>query len=157
MRVVFRNARKSDIPLIKKFTVETGWKSISREEQRRLDREKWSKHMEEVFKSTFRRKSSRIFIAEEENLGFLGYLFVGESYNMMTGETYGFIYDIYVSEEFRGEGIGKTLMEKAENYCRKKGYPRLSLMVSAENQRAINLYTRMRLKPEQLYMSKELC
>lgn len=144
------------MPLIKKFTVETGWKSIPREEQRRLDRKKWSKRMEEIFENTASRKGSRIFVAEDENHGFLGYLFVGESGNLMTGRTYGFIYDIFVKEEFRGKGIGKMLMEKSENYCREKGYPRLSLMVSADNQRAINLYTRMGLKPEQIYMSKEL-
>ena len=156
MHVVFRNARKSDIPLIKKFTVETGWKGITKEEQRRLDREKWSKHMEKVFENIARRKGSRIFVAEDEDHSFLGYLFVGESGNMMTGETYGFIYDIYVKEEFRGKGIGTMLMEKAENYCREKKYPRLSLMVSADNQRAVNLYAKMGLKPEQTYMSKEL-
>jgi ribosomal protein S18 acetylase RimI-like enzyme len=156
MRVVFRNARKSDIPLIRKFTVETGWKGITGEEQKRLDRQKWNKHMEKVFENTAKRKGSRIFVAEDEHRAFLGYLFVGESGNMMTGETYGFIYDIFVKEEFRGKGIGKMLVEKAENYCREKGYSRLSLMVSTSNQRAINLYTRMGLRPEQIYMGKEL-
>ncbi len=112
--------------------------------------------MEEVYESTLKRKGSRIFVAEDENHVFLGYLLVGESNNMMTGQTYGFIYDIFVKEGFRGQGIGKTLMEKAESHCRQKGYSRLALMVSAANEHAISLYTKMGLKPEQIVMSKEL-
>ena len=52
---------------------------------------------------------------------------------MMTGLNYGFIYDIFVEEKSRGKGIGKLLLEKAEDYCRKKGYSRIALMVSTEN------------------------
>ncbi len=156
MQVVLRNVKKSDLPLIRKFTVETGWYGITKEEQSRLDKEEWSKHMEEVFEKAAKQKGSEIYVAEDENHAFLGYLFVGESYNIMTGQTYGFIYDIFVKEEFRGKGIGKTLMEKAETHCREKGYQRLALMVSAANEHAISLYRKMGLKPEQIYMSKEL-
>jgi ribosomal protein S18 acetylase RimI-like enzyme len=74
----------------------------------------------------------------------------------MTGATHGFIYDIFVAEEYRGKGIGKILIEKAETYCREKGYPRILLMVSAENQPAIRLYTKTGFKTEHMHMGKEL-
>jgi len=155
MRVI-REARKTDMPLIRKFTVETGWKSIPETQRRRLDRKKWSKHMAEVFENLSKRESSKIFVAEDESQAFLGYLFVGESGDTMTGENYGFVYDIFVEEKSRGKGIGKILMEKAESYCRKNGYSRISLMVSTYNEPAIRLYTRMGFKREQTYMGKEL-
>jgi ribosomal protein S18 acetylase RimI-like enzyme len=156
MQVVFRDAKKTDLPLIQKFTVETGWKDIPEDQRGRLDREKWSRHMVEVFENFAKRKNSKIFIAEDESHAFLGYLFVGESFDTMTGATHGFIYDIFVAEEYRGKGIGKILIEKAETYCREKGYPRILLMVSAENQPAIRLYTKTGFKTEHMHMGKEL-
>jgi ribosomal protein S18 acetylase RimI-like enzyme len=83
-------------------------------------------------------------------------LFVGGISDMMTGLNYGFIYDIFVEEKSRGKGIGKLLLEKAEDYCRKKGYSRIALMVSTENDSAIRLYSRIGFKPEQMHMAKEL-
>ena len=156
MHIILRRVKKTDIPLIKKFTEETGWKSIPESQRRTLDREKWSKHIEEVFENTFKRESSEIFVAEDESRAFLGYLFVGEGSNLMTGTSQGFIYDIFVKEEFRGKGIGTVLMEKAESRCQERGYSRIGLMVSPDNQLAIKLYTKMGFKTEQMFMEKEL-
>jgi ribosomal protein S18 acetylase RimI-like enzyme len=74
----------------------------------------------------------------------------------MTGNSSGFIYDIFVKEELRGKGIGKKLIEKAESYCRQRGYSRLSLMVSAHNQPALKLYASTGFKKDQIYMDKEI-
>ncbi len=156
MHAIIRGVKKTDIPLIKKFFDETGWKSIPESQRKALDREKWSKHIEEVFENTFKRESSEIFVAEDESRAFLGYLFIGEGSNLMTGTSHGFIYDIFVKEEFRGKGIGTVLMEKAESFCRERGYSRIGLMVSSDNQPAIKLYTKMGFKAEQMFMEKKL-
>jgi ribosomal protein S18 acetylase RimI-like enzyme len=156
MDIVLREARETDMPLVKKLTVETGWRGIPESQRMLLDREKWNKHVVEVFENFSKREGSEIFIAEDERLRFIGYLFVGESSDMMTGLSFGFIYDIFVEEKYRGKGIGKMLLEKAESYCRKEGYSRIALMVAATNGSAIRLYSKMGFKPEQMYMGKEL-
>lgn len=156
MHIVLREAKENDMPLVEKLTVETGWKSIPETQRVLLDREKWNKHMMEVFESFSKRESSEVFIAEDEQHVFIGYVFVGESGDMMTGLSFGFIYDMFVEEKSRGKGIGKLLLEKAENHCRRKGYSRIALMVSATNDSAIRLYTGTGFKPEQMYMTKEL-
>jgi ribosomal protein S18 acetylase RimI-like enzyme len=156
MNIVLREARENDIPLMKKFTVETGWKSIPEGQKAFLDREKWNKHMIEVFERLYNRENSMIFVAEDEGHAFVGYLFVGESSDMMTGLRYGFIYDIFVEEKSRRKGIGKILLEKAESYCREKGYSKIALMVATINDPATKLYCRLGFKPEHLYMGKEL-
>ena len=156
MRVALREAKKTEMPLVERLTLETGWKSISEAQRTMLNREEWSKHMVKVFEKLSGRENSEIWIAEDEQHGFVGYLFVGESGDMMTGLSFGFIYDIFVEEKFRGMGIGRLLLEKAEEYCRRKGYSRIALMVSAANESAIRLYTRAGFKPEQMYMAKEL-
>ena len=137
MHIVLREAKETDMPLVKRLTVETGWKGIPETQRKLLNREKWDKHMVEVFENISKRKNSEIFIAEDEQHGFIGYLFVGESGDMMTGLSFGFIYDIFVEEKFRGRGIGKLLLEKAEDYCRSKGYSRIALMVPTANDSAI--------------------
>ena len=154
MHINLRQMTEKDAALIRKLTVETGWDSLSEMDRKELDMKDWSKNMEQVFEHFAKQKNSEIYIAEDENNGFVGYLFVGESRNAMTGKSSGFIYDIFVKEELRGKGIGKMLIEKAEGYCRQRGYSRLSLMVSAGNQAALRLYASTGFKRDQVNMGK---
>ena len=158
MDVTIREARETDLELVRKYTVETAWTDFSETERKELekDKERWVRHLLEGFERLSKRENHKIFVAEDESHTFLGYLWVGESGNMMTGLKFGFVYDIFVKHEFRGKGIGKILLEKAESYCREKGYSRLLLMVAVKNETAIRLYDSMGFKPEQTYMAKEL-
>ena len=156
MDVTIREAKEADLQLVRKYGVETGWTSLSESERKELDKEKWTRHMSEVFEKLSKRETDRIFVAEDKSHAFLGYLWVGEGNNMMTGKTQGFIYDIFVNKEFRGGGVGKILLEKAQSYCREKGYSRILLMVSVDNTNAIGLYDKMGFKAEQMYMGKAL-
>lgn len=148
--------KKKDLPLIRKLTVETGWNGLSEIDRKGLDKEEWSRHMEEVFENFAKQENSEIYVAEDESHSFVGYLFVGESRNQMVGKSSGFIYDIYVKEKLRGKGIGKQLIERAENYCRERGYTRLSLMVSAHNQPALKIYGSTGFQKDQILMEKEV-
>jgi ribosomal protein S18 acetylase RimI-like enzyme len=112
--------------------------------------------MLELFEKLSKREADRIFVAEDENHAFLGYLWVGEGSNMMTGLKQGYIFDIFVKKEFRGKGIGKILLEKAESHCREKGYSRILLRVFVNNANAIGLYNKMGFKTEQMHMGKAL-
>jgi len=66
----------------------------------------------------------------------------------MTGTKRGYIYDIFVKEDHRREGIGMMLMKRAEHYCRGKGYKEMHLMVSPNGQSAKELYINRGLKEE---------
>jgi ribosomal protein S18 acetylase RimI-like enzyme len=103
-----------------------------------------------------KKESHRVFVAEDENQSFLGYVWVGEGSNPMTGTKHGYIYDIFVKEDQRRKGIGIMLMEKAERYCRETGYHELLLMVAINNQPAQELYIKQGFKAEQMYMLKRL-
>ena len=158
MDISIREARETDLELVRKYTVETGWADFSESERKELekDKEKWVRHLLEGFEKLSKRENHRIFIAEDENHTFVGYLWVGEGTNMMTGLKHGYIYDIFVKEELRGKGIGKILLEKAQSYCRERGYSRILLMVSVNNETAMKLYSKMGFKAEQTYMAKVL-
>lgn len=156
MDVIIREAEKPDLQLVRRYTVETGWASFSESERRELKKETWTKHILEVFEKLSMRETDRIFVAENKSHTFLGYLWIGEGSNMMTEKKHGFIYDIFVKKEFRGKGIGKILLEKAQSYCREKGYSRILLMVAVNNKTALGLYNKMGFKAEQIYMGKAL-
>jgi ribosomal protein S18 acetylase RimI-like enzyme len=156
MDVTIREAKETDLQLVRKYTVETGWTSLSESERKELDKEKWTKHLLELFEKLSKKVTDKIFVAEDESHAFLGYLCVGEGSNMMTGLKHGYIYDIFVKKEFRGKGIGKILLEKAESHCREKSYSRILLMVHVNNANAIGLYNKMGFKAEQMYMEKAL-
>ena len=153
---VTREAKETDLQLVRKYTVETAWTVFSENERKQLDKEKWTRHILEGFEKLSKRETDKMFVAEDASHAFLGYLWVGEGSNMMTGLKHGYIYDIFVKEEFRGKGIGKILLEKAESYCREKCYSRIVLMVSVSNETATRLYDKMAFKAEQTYMAKAL-
>jgi ribosomal protein S18 acetylase RimI-like enzyme len=156
MDVIIGEAKETDLQLVRKYTVETAWASLSESERKELDKEKWTKHMLELFEKLSKRETDRIFVAEDESHAFLGYLWIGEGSNMLTGLKHGYIYDIFVKKEFRGKGTGRTLLEKAQSYCREKGYSRILLMVSVNNANAIALYNKMGFKTERMHMGKVL-
>jgi len=156
MDVTIREAKETNLQVVRKYTVETAWTSLSESDRKELDKEKWTKHLLELFEKLSGRETDRIFVAEDESHAFLGYIWVGEGSNMMTGLKHGYIYDVFVKKEFRGKGIGRTLLEKAQSYCREKGYSRIRLMVYVNNANAIGLYNKMGFKTEQMHMEKTL-
>jgi ribosomal protein S18 acetylase RimI-like enzyme len=157
MNITIREAKETDLQLVKKYTVETGWTTVlSENERKELDKEKWTKYFLEGFEKLSKREADRIFVAEDDSHAFLGYLWVGEGSSIMTGLKHGYICDLFVKEEFRGKGIGRILLDKAESYCREKRYSRILLMVSVNNETAIRLYNKMGFKAEQTYMAKIL-
>ncbi len=156
MNVAIREARETDLEFVRKYTVETGWGFFSEGERKQLDKEKWTKYILEGFERLSKRETDKIFVAEDEQRSLVGYLWVGEGTNMMTGLKHGYIYDIFVREDCRGKGYGRIFMEKAENYCREKNLSRILLMVSVSNERAARLYDKMGYKAEQTYMAKAL-
>lgn len=156
MSINIRRIENSEIVLVKKITKKTAWENFSEDQKRALDRDKWGKHMDELFDKIFKKDSHEIFVAENGNHSFLGYVWVGEGTGMMTGTKHGYIWDIFVKKNYRRKGIGTTLMKRAEKYCREKGYTKMMLMVTSSNQQAIKLYTKQGFEAEQMYMAKKL-
>jgi ribosomal protein S18 acetylase RimI-like enzyme len=156
MKITTRMARDAEIASVKEISIRTVWERFSEDQRRELDQEKWSRRMSELFDMMVNQDSHEVFVAEDENQSFLGYVWVGEGSNPMTGTKHGYVYDIFVKEEQRRKGIGMTLMKKAERYCRETGYHEMLLMVATSNHPAQKLYTKQGFKTEQMYMLKRL-
>ena len=146
MSITTRKAKNAEIALVKEISLRTEWERISEDQKRELNKDKWSRHMSELFDTMVKKESHEIFVAEDENQALLGYVWVGEGINGMTGIEQGFIYDIFA----RARGL--MLMEKAERYCKEAGYNEMRLMVDVNNQSAQKLYLKQGFKADHMLM-----
>ena len=68
----------------------------------------------------------------------------------------GFISDLVVTEKLRTHGVGKTLIQQAEEYFAKKSCDYVQLEVFAPNVKAYRLYEKLGFATNCFYMSKKL-
>lgn len=99
-------------------------------------------------------KGSYYLIAVEDDQ-LMGWILLGASKDQFTDKVNGFIYELFVIEKFRGNGISKRLMETAIDYLRQDGYPEVRLSAFAGNQ-AIKLYEKMGFRVRTVAMSLSL-
>jgi ribosomal protein S18 acetylase RimI-like enzyme len=99
-------------------------------------------------------KGSYYLIATEgDNL--MGWILIGTSKDQLTEKMYGFIYELFVLEEFRGNGISKQLMETCIEHLKQDGFSEVRLSVYAGNQ-AIKLYEKLGFKNKIITMSMSI-
>ncbi|WP_340372158.1 GNAT family N-acetyltransferase [Peribacillus sp. FSL E2-0218] len=99
-------------------------------------------------------KGSYYLIATETDK-LMGWILIGSSKDQFTDKMSGFIYELFVIEEFRGNGISKRLMRTAIDHLRQDGYSEVRLSAFAENQ-AIKLYEKMGFNIRTVTMSLPL-
>ncbi len=88
-----------------------------------------------------------IFVAQENGL-LAGFVHLQTQTDYFTGERIGYISDVAVEQSFEGRGVGRMLLDSAEEWARGKGYRLLSLYVFAGNTRAKLIYEKFGFQPE---------
>lgn len=96
-------------------------------------------------------KGSYYLIAAEDD-DLMGWILLGTSKDPFTEKKYGFIFELFVLEKFRGNGIAKELMETGIELLKEDGYTEVRLSVYAGNQ-AIKLYEKLGFKNRTITMS----
>lgn len=99
-------------------------------------------------------KGSYYLIATDNEI-LMGWILIGASKDQFTDKMNGFIYELFVIEDFRGNGVSKLLMGTAIDHLRRNGYSEVRLSAFAENQ-AIKLYERMGFNIRTVSMSLQL-
>jgi GNAT superfamily N-acetyltransferase len=97
-----------------------------------------------------------VLIAEDADgtpLGLIHLRAVTEHYNQ---EEHGHVEDLIVAPGGEGRGVGRALLEKAEEWARGRGYHWLTLNVFAENLRAREVYRRFGYGEDMVKYVKEL-
>jgi GNAT superfamily N-acetyltransferase len=97
-----------------------------------------------------------IFIAEDEHGAALGFIHLHTGDDYYYKEAHGHIADLIVAAEGEGRGVGRVLMERAEEWARAQGFRWLTLNVFAQNLRARELYQRLGYGEDIMKYVKEL-
>lgn len=87
-----------------------------------------------------------------ENDRLMGWILIGTSKDQFTDKMNGFIYELFVLEEFRGNGISKQLMKSGIDHLKQDGYSEVRLSAFAGNQ-AIKLYEKLGFSVRTVTMS----
>ena len=90
-----------------------------------------------------------------ENDKLMGWILIGRSKDHFTDKINGFIYELFVLEEFRGKGISKMLMRTGIDYLKQDGFSEVRLSVFSGNQ-AIKLYEKLGFNIKTITMSLPL-
>ncbi|MDA8228606.1 MAG: GNAT family N-acetyltransferase [Desulfitobacterium hafniense] len=131
---------------------------------RRQQMEETISYRDKILKSFWtwiQQSESKVFITEtedtDEKIIPVGYLVLfPSSREELTGITQGWIMDVAVLPEYRGQGAGKMLIQAAEKYCRDRKILYLGLAVSSHNQNALKLYQQLGFAEERKLMVKVL-
>ncbi|MBD2576076.1 GNAT family N-acetyltransferase [Oscillatoria sp. FACHB-1406] len=83
-------------------------------------------------------------------------LWMGNAIAQAEGDRYAHIFLLYVVPEYRCRGIGSALMQKAEDWARRRGDRQIGLQVFCENRPALSLYRRLGYQEQSLLMVKQL-
>jgi ribosomal protein S18 acetylase RimI-like enzyme len=85
----------------------------------------------------------------------MGWIFIGTINDQFTDKMNGFIYELFVIEEFRGNGISKRLMRTGIDHLKQDGYSEVRLNAFVGNQ-AIKLYEKLGFNISTVTMSLPL-
>lgn len=87
--------------------------------------------IEQLVKPLLNKGSYYLIAAEGDKL--MGWILLGESKDQFTDKLNGFIYELFVIEEFRGNGISKRLMKTAIDHLKQDGYSEVRLSAFVGN------------------------
>jgi len=81
-----------------------------------------------------------------------GYLVVTFGFSLEFHGRDAFVDELYLRENFRGQGIGKASIEFAAGVCREEGIAALHLEVERGNEHALGLYRRAGFRDHDRYL-----
>jgi ribosomal protein S18 acetylase RimI-like enzyme len=98
-----------------------------------------------------------LFVAEDEQR-IIGVLFLSErktpDHYLLKPRRYAVVDTLAVAEDWRSQGIGRVLMQRAETWAKERGIAEIELSVWEFNQRALALYEKLGYRTIRRYMNK---
>lgn len=116
------------------------------------------KTFEEYLTAAINEDTTHVLIArhEEKIAGFITFTEDEESYFDTNIKKFGLVIEVYVSDESRGHGVGKRLMEAAEDFFRSKGLTDVKLACSSFNKNTLDFYEHIGYVDRQRILFKKL-
>jgi len=151
-------AEADDWAWIEQGQVEIAWTRLGRERQRETSRKAVAYQVARRIENLRRDEGfyNEAFVAWIEGGTRAGFVWVARDQNDSTGQVEALLLNQFVAEAYRGQGLGRQLLEKAEDWAREQGLPRISLAVGAGNRIGQRLYESLGYRAETLRMGKKL-
>ena len=151
-------AAEDDWPWIAQGQAEIAWVRLEAERQQETDRRALDEQV--ALQVVKLRKDegfpNQAFVARADDGVLAGYTWVAKTHNDSTGQLEASLLSQYVAEAYRGQGLGRRLMEAAENWARRQGLPHISLSVGVRNTLGQRLYKSLGYQVETVRMCKRL-
>jgi GNAT superfamily N-acetyltransferase len=125
MNLIIRKWRPEDIPAMVHLTTQWGFKTTEAMLAKQLTR------LDGI-------ENAEVFIAEYEGV-VAGRIFVAEHLTVGS-EPFAEVHGLVVDEQYRRKGIGKSLIERARQWCGEKGFATLRLRTNAKRPEANFFY-----------------
>jgi ribosomal protein S18 acetylase RimI-like enzyme len=151
-------ATENDWPWIIRGQVEIAWAGLGPERRAEADRPTVAERTTQRV-ATVRKDEgfpNQAFVARAADGTPAGFVWVARTHNDFTGRLEASLLNQYVAEPYRGQGLGRRLMDTAEEWARQQGLPRISLSVGAHNTIGQRLYESLGYQVETLRMTKRL-
>jgi ribosomal protein S18 acetylase RimI-like enzyme len=151
-------ATEGDWPWIVQGEVEIAWVRLEPDRQEEVGRQA-------VERSVARRVQRQrgdagfptaAFVARADDGTPAGFVRVAKTHNDYTGQLEASLLSQYVAETYHDQGLGRRLMEVAEEWARQQGLPRISLSIGVRNTLGQRLYESLGYQVETLRMAKRL-
>ncbi len=98
-----------------------------------------------------------VFVATNEREELVGHvILMGNNIDSVTEETQAWVYDLSVRRDCWGQGLGRRLMQAAEDFAASLGLKWVGLGVTLSNERATSFYEEIGYKVERVQMLKGL-
>lgn len=153
-RVSIREARKDELPLIRRLSMEELRDELNEAELKHLDQAQ--KAFARRLEALFSRKGNEVYVAAVDgSKEMAGYLWFGVSDRPFSGMEVGWIFDVQVVPSYRGKGVGEALMRHALEVSKMRGFEETGLMVRAGNRVAYSLYEKLGFNPEYVLMTRK--
>ena len=97
----------------------------------------------------------QIFVARHRDAGIVGMVSAQLVISTAMGAPSAWIEDMVVREPYRGQGVGKALLNKAEEWAMANGARRIQLLADADNAPALEFYQHLAWQPTRLLAWKK--
>ena len=99
---------------------------------------------------------STIFVAEKDDLKLAGFVQLYPSFCSVSAVPILILYDLFVDQSQRSEGIGRKLMNAARDFAKENGFKRLELSTAKDNHIGQSLYESLGYELDQEFLHYSL-
>jgi ribosomal protein S18 acetylase RimI-like enzyme len=136
MTITYRNAQEGDVAAMVKLA-----QGLIEELHQKFDKKRFTKMITKILSDSEQKKG--VFIAEDEEKKLAVGMILGIAKPARGGKKEGFLQNVVVVPDARGQGVGKELTQRAVERLKSLKVPVINVNVRESQPQAITMYERL--------------